>query len=72
MVIKLTRYRAFHNKAKALKPDQPSKPTTYWVGVLNDGKKPEDVQAENDFLWLKCHKVNSICISNPFESSLTT
>lgn len=52
--------RPFHDKAKGLRPDQLSKPTTFWVGVLNDSKKPEDAVAENDFLWLKCHKVRSI------------
>lgn len=53
-------HRTLHNKAKDLRPkDQPSKPTTIWVGVLNDSKKPEDALAEADFLWLKCHKVMS-------------
>ncbi|KAI9881074.1 MAG: hypothetical protein M1830_008232 [Pleopsidium flavum] len=56
MLMILNGDRTFHNKAKALRPNQPSKQTTFWVGVLNDGQKAEDAEVESDFLWLKCHK----------------
>lgn len=39
--------------------------------MLNDNKKPEDAEAEMDFLWLKCHKVSSAKKSHHVPSSKT-
>lgn len=54
-------FSSLHEKAKAVKPNQPSKPTSYWVAVLNANKRPTDLNlAEVDFLWVKCHGVRMI------------
>lgn len=45
----------FHTTALALKPDQPSKPSTYWIAVLIATLKPSINLKEEDFLWVKCH-----------------
>jgi hypothetical protein len=51
--------RSLHEKAKAVKPDQPTKPSSYWVAVLKADKRPTDLNlAEVDFLWVKCHGVS--------------
>lgn len=45
----------FHRTAFTLKPNQPSKPSTYWVAVLIATLKPSANLKEEDFLWVKCH-----------------
>ena len=54
----LTVDSSFHEKTKASKPSQPSKPTTYWIAVLPLDKKPEGPKTEEDYLWIKCQKVS--------------
>ncbi|KAI9785143.1 MAG: hypothetical protein M1839_000781 [Geoglossum umbratile] len=47
---------AFREKAKALKPDHGSKPSTFWVGVLRQDKTHETLGEQADLVWMKCHK----------------
>ncbi|KAI9789949.1 MAG: hypothetical protein M1835_001330 [Candelina submexicana] len=51
----MTDFRAFHDKVKEVRPNQPAKPSTYWVAVLHHTKKPALAVREDDFLWVKCH-----------------
>lgn len=46
---------SFHASVFALKPNQPSKPSTYWVAVLRADLKPSTNLKEEDFLWIKCN-----------------
>ena len=48
-------HSSFHATAFALKPNQPSKPSTFWVAVLHAHLEPTANLKENDFLWIKCH-----------------
>lgn len=56
-------HQAFHQTVLALKPSQPTKPSTLWVAVLNANIEPSQNAKEEDFLWVKCHgriKVSTI------------
>lgn len=46
---------SFHACVFALKPNQPAKPSTYWVAVLKADLKPSTNLREEDFLWIKCN-----------------
>lgn len=48
-------HSSFHAITFALKPNQPSKPSTFWVAVLYAHLEPSPNLKENDFLWIKCH-----------------
>src|SRR5262245_30974046 len=56
---------ALHEKVKAAKPNQPNKPTTFWVAILHERKLPAEADGEVDFLWIKCHGVSRLDIKSP-------
>jgi len=50
--------RTLHDKAKRVLPDAliPGG-KRYWVAVIHHSKDPSADLVEEDFLWVKCHKV---------------
>jgi len=48
-----------HEIASANMPTTPIKPTSTWVAILLHTKDDiEDIDKEDDFLWIKCHDVS--------------
>lgn len=53
--VEIRQQEALHKKALALKPTMPA--DRYCIGILNPRKLPKDIRKEDDFLWMKGHKV---------------
>lgn len=54
------RYETLHALAATYKPDLPIKSTSTWVAILlHEIANLEAIQAEKDFLWVKCHGVRA-------------
>ncbi|KAI9662200.1 MAG: hypothetical protein M1829_006182 [Trizodia sp. TS-e1964] len=48
--------RIFHEKSKSYKPEQPVKPTDYWIAILHHEKSPHAIESGLDFLWVRGNK----------------
>jgi len=53
--VELREQNALHKKALTLKPTMPA--DRYCIGVLSPNKLPKNIRKEDDFLWMKGHKV---------------
>ncbi|KAF2503115.1 hypothetical protein BU16DRAFT_29835 [Lophium mytilinum] len=61
-------HRAFHEKAKTLKPDQEIASRRYWVGILKHDLTEPDPSTEADFLWIKAHaKITVQVLTSEYE-----
>ena len=54
LAIDSTERRTLREHFLKLRPDQPIKPSNFWVAVLKAGLKLSSSNAEEDFLWIKC------------------
>src|SRR5207247_651835 len=70
----LTRHRSLHEISVASKPNQPCKPSSYWIAVLKAEKLPSDPSlGEVDFLWIKCNGVSiAVCGTALWNEVLTS
>ncbi|KAL6715664.1 hypothetical protein ACLMJK_006625 [Lecanora helva] len=49
-------------------PNEPSKPSTYWVAVLHADKQPRLDNDAGDWLWIRCHgKIQAQTIRDQYE-----
>jgi hypothetical protein len=49
---------SLHERTKAVKPNQYTKPSTYWAAVLWFDREPAGPKREEDYLWIKCKGVS--------------
>jgi len=63
--------RDLHEKAKSVKPDQELPERRYWVAILYHHKKPENIDSQEDFLWIKANAVRTT-VHTKLENILTS
>jgi hypothetical protein len=56
----LITHEKWHTKAKHFIPRLDLAPHRYWIGVLNQDKKPKNASSEKHFTWMKGNRVTTI------------